>query len=134
MPEIPQLYRERATCFIGCNGDQGIGLQGISQGDSMNRTLIGAFDVINTLAALVIICGATAYGLFGRSTGSPDILLGIAGLGAGVVGAAVLCGFFALLVEVEGHLRRLVILREAELAQSEQAFGRTAPTPEARPA
>lgn len=131
MPEIPQLYRERATCFIGCNGDQGKAFQG-RQGDSMNRTLIGAFDVINTLAALVIICVATAYGLFGRSTGSPDILLGIAGLGAGVVGAAVLCGFFALLVEVEGHLRRLVILREAELAQSEQAFGRAAPQPEAR--
>ncbi len=100
----------------------------------MNRTLIGAFDVINTLAALVIICGATAYGLFGRSTDGPDIMLGIAGLGAGIVAAAVLCGFFALLVEVEGHLRRLVILREAELTYGEQSFGRGQPKAEARTA
>ncbi|THV25810.1 hypothetical protein [Peteryoungia ipomoeae] len=100
----------------------------------MNRTLIGAFDVINTLAALVIICGATAYGLFGRSTDAPNILLGIAGLGAGVVAAAVVCGFFALIVEVESHLRRLVILREAELAHGEKVFGRSQQKPELQPA
>ncbi|KPF41099.1 hypothetical protein [Rhizobium sp. AAP43] len=90
----------------------------------MNRTLISALDLINTLLALAIIGGCTAFGLFMKPAEGANILLGIAGLGAGTVLAAIICGLFALLLEVEDHLRRLVILREAELNRDNPNFGR----------
>lgn len=71
----------------------------------MNQTLIKILNSLNKLLALVIILVGIFSGL-SMSTygGALYLVLGVLG---GFIGAAVICGTLALLIEIESHLRKL---------------------------
>jgi|LNFM01.2.fsa_nt_gb hypothetical protein len=69
----------------------------------MNRLLASAFGFLNLLYALALIA---AGGYFAQIFGGPDYTL--IGLGLGALAAVLVCGYFALLVDIRDTLRELL--------------------------
>ena len=75
----------------------------------MNQTLIGILNSLNKLLAIVIILIGILAGLALASHSAAYLVLGVLG---GFVAAAVICGTLALLIEIEGHLRKIASASE----------------------
>lgn len=80
----------------------------------MNRTLIGALDTINNLLAFIIIIGCTLAGFLAPMGRGENVLMAVLGLIGGTVLAAIICGFLAILIEIEKHLRKLAMVQEKQ--------------------
>ena len=74
----------------------------------MNKFLSNAIGKLNALIAWLLIIGAPLAGLF---TGGAIGL--IVGLAAGIVGAILLCGILALLIDIRDSLRRIAGVGDA---------------------
>ncbi len=82
----------------------------------MNRTLIGALDTINNLLAfiIIIIIGCTLAGFLSPMGRGEIVPMAVLGLIGGTVLAAIICGFLAILIEIEKHLRKLAMVQEKQ--------------------
>lgn len=83
----------------------------------MNRTLIAALNGINNVLAFMIIAGFAIAGYVTVPNDNARIVMGIIGLVAGLIVAAIVCGFLAIAIEIEKHVRQLVAIRRAEVVQ-----------------
>ena len=87
----------------------------------MNRHLINWFDGINNILALLIIGAGALVTFFATAhdigIGPALFVGGLGGIG-GMIIAAIVCGFFATVVEIERHLRQIAAATQKETPEA----------------